>query len=197
MADIRAKYHYLLFDVRRSIRYHQRRRRYFDARSRITNATPIILGSTVVASSFINVIGKESLSIALALVAGFVIWDMVSGTVMMARLHWDLARRFIALEKHLVGLKEPKEEHVIEATGMYLDIEADEPPVLRVLNLLCFNEVVLGEGYPVTELYDVPFRKRLIAQLFNVDDSSICKVTNKDQPDPRIPQNKASATASS
>lgn len=196
MVDKGKKHHHLLFDVRRSIRYHQRRRRYFDGRSRFTNATPIILGSTVVGSIISNSIGIGILSIALALVVGFVIWDVVTGTVMMSRLHWDLAKRFIALEKHLIGMKDPEEDEIIEATGIYLDIEADEPPILRVLNILCFNEVVLGEGYPVTELYHVPLYKKIFSHLINLGDASIKKVESKEQPDTRTPQTKAPATPS-
>ena len=179
MADNSVKLHHLLFDVRRSIRYHQRRRRYYDGRSRITNATPIILGSTVVASIITGSVNQWIVSAASALVAAVVIWDVLAATVMMSRTHWDLAKRFIALEKHLISLRDPSDDQLSEATGMYLDIEADEPPILRVLNILCFNEVILAEGYPVTELYHMSFPKRLLAHLIDIGDASIKKVSNK------------------
>ena len=48
MTELELNPHALLFDVRRSIRYHTWRRRFFDGRYRVTTAVAIILGSASV-----------------------------------------------------------------------------------------------------------------------------------------------------
>ena len=47
----------------------------------------------------------------------------------MARLHADLARRFIELESELTSLKEPTDEELGIFTDRRLAIETDEPPI--------------------------------------------------------------------
>ena len=119
--------HSLLFGVQRSIRYHNRRRHFFNTLHQRT---------------------KE-------------------------RLHTNLSQRFIGLEQDITLTKDPTEEdlHVWGAWRLY--IEADEPPVLRVLDILCHNELVLAMGYPRSELYVVPWWKRLLAPFVSISCESI------------------------
>ena len=54
-----------------------------------------------------------------------------------ARQHNDLAREFIGLERDLVRVGDVTPERLAELTARRLDIEAAEPPILRVLDAMC------------------------------------------------------------
>lgn len=68
------------------------------------------------------------------------------------------------------------EEDLRTWTARRLLIEADEPPVLRVLDILCHNELLLAMDYPRSELCRVPWWKRLLAPFMNLSDEAIRKV---------------------
>ena len=53
-------------------------------------------------------------------------------------------------------------------TDRRLDIERQEPPVLRVLDTLCYNELVRAMGYG--EQVRVGFWQRLFANFFDLAD---------------------------
>lgn len=176
-ADVEKEYRALLFGVRRSVRYHNRRRRFFEGRNRFTNALSVILGSTVVATTLANLTENCLLIIISSFVAVAAIVDLIGATIVMARLHADLARKFIELEQQLVLMKEPTEDELREARAVRLRIEADEPPVYRVLDILCHNEMVLAGGHGEGELYAVPLYKSVVAHLIPFGDASIKKQT--------------------
>jgi hypothetical protein len=44
-----------------------------------------------------------------------------------------------------------------------LAIEVDEPPILRVLDLLCHNEQARAQGEKQSELYPIRWHERLMA----------------------------------
>jgi hypothetical protein len=90
-------------------------------------------------------------------------FDLVLGTTMKARLHADLARRFLDLERAMTLIKEPTADDLRKYTAQRLLIEADEPPILRVLDVLCHNELMLALGHTRHELCHVPWYQRLLA----------------------------------
>jgi len=174
MTELELTYHTLLFAVRRSIRYHTRRRRFFDGRYRVTTAVAIILGSTSVVT-VLTQLNPVYPAIASAIITVLLTLDLVAGTTAMSRLHHDLAREFGSLEEQLILMKEPSDDALRELTAARLKIEAKEPPVFRILDLLCHNEVVLALGYEEGELYHIPLYKRLVAHLIPFGDQSIRK----------------------
>ncbi len=135
----------LLFDVRRSMRYHDRRRAFFERMHRVTNVLTVLMAGSVLFE--LGRTGETAgwlilLSVAAALLAAF---DMVVGYGARAALHRDLKRRFADLEIAMMrgGLDEEAwREHQIQR----LAIERDEPPVYRALDLLCHNEQLAAEG---------------------------------------------------
>lgn len=54
-----------------------------------------------------------------------------------------------------------------------LDIEVEEPPSLRVLSILCYNELAQAMGYPDTACYVVPGLRRWLAPFMNVRSEDI------------------------
>lgn len=135
----------LLFDVRRSVRYHDRRRGFFDRLHRLTNVLTILMAGSVLYD-----LGKTgetagwlvALSALAALLAAL---DMVVGYSAWATRHHDLKNRFCALEIDLLsGDLAPGTWQAYAVRR--LQIERDEPPVYRALDLLCHNEMLIAEG---------------------------------------------------
>ncbi len=111
--------------------------------------------------------------ISAAIVTLFATLDLVVGTAASARLHDDLARRFIALEQELTQAGEPTEENLPVLLNKRLAIEADEPPVL---NSMCHNELVRAEGRPESERIPIGFFQRHLAHRFDLNEQALHKI---------------------
>jgi hypothetical protein len=127
------------------VRYHARRQAFFDRWRRITSATSVIFGSAAAADLLHD--GGHLLAVAAAfVVAVFSAADLVVGTAEMARKHDDLRRRFIKLEAKMLANEQPDPGTVSDWCGERLDIESDEPPSYKALDLLCENEQAIATG---------------------------------------------------
>ena len=171
MSTYTAFYHQL-FGVRRSVRYHQRRRSYLEAWHTCIAATQVVCGSSGVAALF-----ADATAIGLSLTAVpplLAAVDLVFGTTRRATLHAGLGRQFSQLEADMVP-------HEAEGEGLEdsllanfqrrrLAIEADEPPKLRVVDLLSHNDLVRG-AYTHGSIYPIGPARRLCGHVLdtNVD----------------------------
>jgi hypothetical protein len=139
--------HKLLFGVRRSARYHVRRQQYFERLDKF-----IKIFTTIGALGTVTTIlakANEWWTLGYGTAAGFFsLLDIVIGTSQLARTHSDLSAEFILLEKDMVlaGDRIPKSE-LAKFTARRLEIEIKEPPPLRVLDRLCYNDLVRAMGY--------------------------------------------------
>ena len=171
-ADLEKDYNRLLFGVRRSVRYHSRRRQHYERLHNAVLFLALVLGSVTVAT-FAAAIGADwplwlkSLPAAtVSLLAGL---DLVVGSTRQAWLHADLARQFIDLERRLArGQTDLTPTLIEEVTAARLTIEATEPPVLRVLDTLCHNELLRAMGYDPAREVRVGFFQRLFAPFFDL-----------------------------
>lgn len=171
--DLPTRRHNLLFAVRRSIRYHMRRRRFFERWNMTTNALSVIFGSTAIGGV---VKGWEALAIVSgAIVTFFSAVNLVVGTVRMARLHEDLAKKFVDLEKELVLAGEYDEAAYRAFGAKRLEAERDEPPVLRVLDSVCHNELLRAMGYDRSQFVKIEWYQRLLAQFVDVREHAITR----------------------
>lgn len=174
------KVHCLLFDIRRSTRYHNRRRLFFDRVSKWTDALTAISGS----GTIITVVSKASNSISIALAATTAVLsaiNLVFDTKGNARLHHDFARQFINIEKVLIR-SDLTAEQLEKAEEDRLDIEAGEPPALRVLDLICYNELAKAMGYGDEEMFDIKYWRAVFVNFFDVLPGSIRKCSiSRDQ----------------
>lgn len=140
----------LLFNVRRSIRYHDRRRAFFDLLHQVTSVMTILMAGSVlfeVARPGDNPVWMILLSIIAALFAAV---DMAVGFARRGNEHKMLRSRFADLEIAMLlsDLADPDwKDHKKER----LCIEKDEPPVYVVLDLLCHNELLVAMGYDKKE----------------------------------------------
>ena len=165
-------FHRLLFGVRRSVRYHARRERFYDSFHQVVVFMALVFGSTTLAAFGAALGAGWPLWLKLlpaALTTLFSALDLVVGSVRKARRHADLVRQFTELERQLeAGREAPSAALLAEVTDRRLQIEATEPPVLRVLDTLCHNELLRAMGYPRERQVRVGPLQRVCAPLFDV-----------------------------
>lgn len=168
--DIRR--HNLLFDIRRSVRYHNRRRAFFDRLDQGSNMLSVVFGSAAI----YGVLEREYQAIALW-AAGLVTMasgiNLVVASGQKARDHSDFARQYIELEKKLSCSDECDEELLKSIQAERLAIEAEEPPVYQVLDVICHNEQMRAMGYPRSQWARVEWYQSICAQFFDVNPSSL------------------------
>ena len=76
-----------------------------------------------------------------------IIYGYRAGLARRARLHSELARDFVSLEYDMVRAGEDLPEHELrEFEARRLGIESREPPVLRVLDAMCHDELATALG---------------------------------------------------
>ena len=164
--DLEDRWHDLLFGVRRSVRYHMRRQQFFERWHTVTSAVSVIFGSATVVL-LLSKMGTAWVAATAVVVTFFSAIDLVVGTSRAARSHNDLARRFIDLEKSVTGVDQPSEDAYRAFVARRLSIEADEPPVLRNLDILCHNELLRAMGYPSDHNAALGTAQRALAQFFD------------------------------
>lgn len=157
----------LLFGVRRSIRYHNHRRRHFDFINKFTTIIAALSGSATVIS-VLSKLGQNCTITFAVIVAVMSAVDLVLGTAQKAREHNDLAKRFFDLEKAIITIKEITEEDLSRLTTQRLDIEADEPPVLQVLDCICHNELLRAMGYDQSKHVKIKWYQRLFRNFIDI-----------------------------
>lgn len=163
-ADLEDRWHDMLFGVRRSIRYHQRRRAFFDRLDQFSNMLSVIFGSAAI----YGILQQDYKALALtasALVTILASINLVIGSAQRARAHSDFSRRYVELEKRMLG--QPNEKLLHQVSAERLSVEAEEPPVLHVLNAICHNETMRAMGYKREDLTKIGWCQRLLAQLFD------------------------------
>lgn len=163
--ELATKWRNVLFDVRRSVRYHIRRRRFFDRLDQFTNMLGLVFGSTAVYGVMNDNADLKPLAIgAAAIVTIFSAINLVVGSARQAREHADFARQFVDLEKKMNATL--SEQLLQEITHARLAIEAEEPPIMRVLDCICHNELCQALGYE--ERAKITWIQRLFAQVFDI-----------------------------
>lgn len=158
------RWHNQLFGIRRSIRYHLRRRAFFERLDQLSNMCSVIFGSTAI----YGILDTNAKALALtssAIVTALASINLVIGSAQRARAHSDFVRQYVELEKRML---QPATEKSLLAIGEdRLAIEAGEPPVLHVLNSICHNELMRSMGYKKEELKEIGPIQRLLAHFFD------------------------------
>ena len=165
MPDLESDHFNLLFGVRRSVRYHSRRQMFFDRCHKVTSGINVIFGSAALMTILANW-PKETTGVAALMVALFSTIDLVVGHSLRARDHQDLYRRYIELENDLVS-KPLDAELVTQGTTRRLSLEAEEPPVKRILDVICHNDLARSMGCDSSEMWRVKWYQRWPAQFFD------------------------------
>ena len=153
------------FGVHKSIRYHAKRRAFFDVAHRFAMLVAVVGGS----GAFFALIGDKTAvgQVAALLVAVATALDLVFALSENAREHDKLAERFSDLAVELaraeragVGVRQ-----IAELTAKRLTLEKSEPTALDALNVICHNEEAESRGYGRDHLYRVGWGQKIFAQL--------------------------------
>ena len=145
---------------------------FFDRFHKTSTFLSALSGTATLASVLARAGPEWTLTFAAA-VAVFSVIDLVVGTAPLARLHNDLAKRFIELEKDIIRSKDATDVSVSVFTAQRLDIEADEPPPLKVLDSICHNELLRAMGYDKTEFVEIKWYQRLFSQFIDIREHKI------------------------
>ncbi len=156
----------LLFSIRRSVRYHKHRRRFYEAWNTLTITVALIGGSSSVVIA-VGDLWPNYLPLIPAVVTIVAIIDLAVGTsVRKAGHHGELAWRFIQLEKAVpIDISLSKEE-IEKVKKERLEIEASEPSIMRLLDVMCHYEILKSYGHEKS-LPKVPFLRRFMIHFFS------------------------------
>lgn len=153
------------FGVHKSIRYHVKRRAFFDVMHRVAMLIAVIGGS----AAFFALIGEKTEvgQIAALTVAIATALDLVFAFPENAREHDKLAERFsdLAVELALAQSGAVDGRRLAELKGKRLALERGEPTALDALNVICHNEEAEARGYDRDQMYRVGWGQKIFAQL--------------------------------
>ncbi len=151
----------LLFSINRSHRYHTHRRRFYELWNSWTITLSTIGGSVAFAGALAHA-PYTLAAVSAGLVAVTSAIDLGFGTARAANTHAELAREFITLEQSFSHGKSLDDDEYERVVNKRLSIEMKEPPVLRLLDVICHYELLraLGEEKKPPK---IPWRRRVLA----------------------------------
>lgn len=133
----------LHYGVRRSVRYHNARRQFFEQLDRISNGLALFFGSSAAAAAlnyhFVALVSG-------ALVALVSTINLVLGSTTNARVHQDLASSLVELETRIIAKTddETTERDLADWKADRRKIEAAEPPTMKALDVMMHNELIVS-----------------------------------------------------
>lgn len=147
------------FGVEKSYRYHLRRKAYYKSCDRI--ALIAIQLFTGLSSLAIFQQKSEFIFVYSPIIAFlFTLYYMYYKPIGMAHTHELLAKQFKRLSSNMILCQEPNDDEAEKFEAIRRQIEQDEPPNLKVLDILMHNEVCGSIGY-IANIYHVNwFRRR-------------------------------------
>ena len=175
--DLQETFDDLMWDVRRSVRYHSRRREFFSSWHTLVMAFVVVAGSASIVT-FGTALGESFplwiRLLPMAVVTMLGLLDIVLGLASKAALYADLMRQFIRIEQQLEGIRcDLSEKELVRLKNEALDIELGEPPVLHVLNKLCHNELARAMGMELKRQDRVAWHQRLLANYFDFQEHKL------------------------
>ncbi len=152
----------LSFEVEKSIRYHQRRRAFFERMDRLSTFLVILLGSATVAAWSPTITGLITTVVGAA--------GLVVGFGGKARDHLVLAQKFTDLARTMRAKVAPTEAELRSWESERALIDSTEPPIYRALEADCYNEVCRALGRPLPPWAWEPNRlQRLLMHLWRFE----------------------------
>jgi hypothetical protein len=192
-AKIESEWDDLFFGVKRSVRYHLHRRKFFERWKLIANFLVIASGGTVITVTSSGDVNKSAWLIGSGIVVAIVgTLDLVIGFSDKVRDQRDFVKAFSDLEAEMTEDSVTK-TRLVEFTNKRLKLEVDEPPIMHVLNKFCHNELVIAMGYPLENLAEIQWWQRLSMQYIDVLPERI--KTAKQVEEARLANEKARAVA--
>lgn len=162
----------LLFGIRRSIRYHTRRWRFYDRFGAVCKFLSVLGGAATI-SAVLAKFGQEWTIAFAAIVTIFSSLDLIVCSAQKSRQHNDFARQFVELEKEITLKERLSDEDMRLYTAKRLEIESLEPPPLRILDMICHNELCRAMGYDESQQAEIKWYQRLFCQFIDLGDYSV------------------------
>lgn len=153
--------------ISKSIRYHAKRRRFFDNLHYAVNAIIAVGGSGAFVALWSGDKGNIALYIA-GIVAVASSLDLVFGFFKRGHIHDDLLKRFSRL-LHDITLMPHTLENLAKWCAERLLIEEEEPTFLALLVAICENEVFYAEGHYGEVLEGIGPCRRVLAHWISFD----------------------------
>jgi hypothetical protein len=161
----------LEFGVGKSLRYHRKRRSFFEF---LHHATMLVatVGATGAFIALQNEVAWGANAAAL-LVAVTTLLDALINYQSKARTHDSLCRSYSDLKAEMVRVGEPSPEQLRDWRARRIEIEKDEPTPLSVLNVLCHNEQATAAGYGPDQHYRIWFWQHMFCHFLSLPPSTI------------------------
>ncbi len=168
---IQEEFDHLLFDIRRSIRYHTYRRKFFDNVNNFVTASSLILGSATVGVALSTLYAHYTVwtGAATAILSAI---NLVARTTEKARLHNDLVKKFSEIEKKIVLKPVVTAEDVRQWRAEVITIEMEEPPVKIILDTICHNELVYILDYDESSVVKIGPIQKAFSQFIDINPGS-------------------------
>ena len=154
-----------LFGVRKSVRYHQRRQAFHEWWNTVIIALSFAASASAMAEWSVDwrqlLIGTTSFLLML---------NWVIGLTKRANAHAKLGQRFASLEQEMTPFERNRDldaQREFDFRRRRLAIEADEPAKLRVMDVLCHNELCRAM-YPHHLVYRVPLWRQFLGHFVDV-----------------------------
>jgi hypothetical protein len=166
----------LNFSVRRSIRYHTHRRKFFEGWDSFFCFLVIICGGSALTTSICSDGNRVITIITTGAIAILGALDLTIGFAMRARDYHDLARDFSALERRIVKIGDnPTWDDYAELHNQRLEIEEEEPAKKTVLDCYCHNELCRALDKKKDEYVRIWFFQSWVKQYMDVFPSLLKK----------------------
>jgi hypothetical protein len=134
-----------LFHVKRSVRYHNTRRQFYEWLDRFSTGISLVFGSAAGAAALSSLPYGTSLAVFsgffVAIVSAF---TLVMSAVSSARVHHELSMRFLQLELEITAVPPANTtpEHIRDWIHKRRRIDADEPPTMKAIDVMAHNELI-------------------------------------------------------
>lgn len=158
-----------LFGVRKSVRYHQRRQAFHEWWN-----TVIIALSFACSASAMAEWSAEWRQVLIGATSFLLMLNWVIGLTRRANAHAKLGQRFVSLEQEMTPFERNRDidaKDEFEFRRRRLEIEADEPAKMRVMDVLCHNELCEAR-YPDELVYPVSPWRRWLGHFIDVGEGS-------------------------
>jgi hypothetical protein len=159
--DIRS----LQFDINKSLIYLTKRKSFFDSLHHLSIICTTLSSSVAFATLFADYQSLTKIIMFIVIMISMI--DLSVGFSKKNDLYDSLQRRFTALLVSILT-KDRTESNLIQWKIERLLIEQDEPPTLKVLEIICQNEQCIAEGYN-NSVKEVPLFKALLRHFWSFD----------------------------
>ena len=172
----------LEFSIRKSVRYHAKRRRHFE----ILHHWSVVLTSIAGTSAVTALLGDLN-TFALVLTSASAIISITDSIVDFSgkqKIYNDLQRKFSELLAKIIEAKKTA-ENLASWEAERIMIEIDEPTQLSLLNCICHNEQKESEGEKI--IYKFSKWRSMVSQ-FSSFDSHVSEIYSKTKETPKSAQ---------